>query len=192
MIPDFSFGDVLPPFMGADAAGAGLPRSPYRATVEELADRFCTSAERADILDGFLSFREELRQAGFARGFQWIDGSFVENCECVKGRSPGDIDVVSALHRPGAYHQEHHWRIFVAERSSTLFNSGWTKARFRCDAYFIDLDSDPSLIAEMSAYWVGLFSHQRDTFRWKGMVQVPFDTHDTSAHRLIVRRRAEW
>lgn len=178
--------------MGTDAVGSFLPRSPYLATVEELADSFCTSVERAEILNGFLSFREELRREGFVEGFQWIDGSFVENCERVKGRPPGDVDVVSLLRRPLAHSGEQDWQQFVATRLVSLFDPDWTKAQFRCDAYFIDLDGNPSVIAEMSAYWVGLFSHQRDTFRWKGMVQVPFDNGDATAMDLIARRRAAW
>ena len=192
MIPGFGLGDVLPPFMGTDVVDAFLPRSPYPATIEELTDRFCTSGERADILDGFLDFRQELRREGFIEGFQWIDGSFVENCERVKGRPPGDVDVVSVLYRPGVHLGHDDWLYFVNSRLATLFDPDWTKARFRCDAYFIDLDAEPSIIADLAAYWVGLFSHQRDSFRWKGMVQVPFDHDDAPARHLIAGRRAAW
>jgi hypothetical protein len=48
-------------------------------------------------------------------------------------------------------------------------------------------------VAEQAAYWVGLFSHQRDTFRWKGMVKIEFGTgDDADALTLIGEREATW
>jgi len=192
MIPHFGLGDVLPPFMGEDATGGILPRSPYRATLEEVVETFCTSPERAAILRGLLAFREALRAEGFEAGFQWLDGSFVEDCERVKGRPPGDVDVVNLLHRPPAKMVGEDWETFVNDRIDTLFDPSWTKANFACDAYFIDLDSTPALIADFSAYWIGLFSHQRDTFRWKGMLRVDFGGDDASAADLLAAKVALW
>lgn len=151
MIPPFGLGHVLPPFMGTDVVGQFLPRSPYDATITELIEAFCTSPERAAILRGFLEFRAALRAEGFGNGFQWIDGSFVEACELVKGRPPGDIDVVNVLHRPAAHSASVAWDAFVQARLSTLFDPDWTKAAYRCDAYYIDLDEPPDSIADLSA-----------------------------------------
>ena len=53
------------------------------------------------ILDGFLRFRELLTQAGFVSGFQWVDGSFLENVEMLENRPPNDLDVVTFYIPPG-------------------------------------------------------------------------------------------
>lgn len=194
MIPSFGFGDVLPPFVGSDVTGAlQLPRSPYPATVLDLVETFCTSRERADILRGFLSYRSALRGVGFTSGLQWVDGSFVENCERVRGRPPSDVDVVSLLRRPNNVVDDHHWVAFVQAQGPTLFNSAWTKAIYRCDAYYVDLDGDPTDMALLTAYWIGLFSHQRTSMRWKGLVQVELDDHtEGEAQALIDERDAAW
>jgi hypothetical protein len=186
MIPPFGLGDVLPPFVGKDVTGEQqLPRSPYVATGEQLVQAFCTSAERAAILRGFFQFREALRANGLTEGLQWVDGSFVENCEAVKGRPPGDVDVVSLIHRPANAKDDATWTQFVHDRSATLFDSQWAKNTYSCDSYFIDLDAPPQFLAQNAAYWFGLLSHQRDTFRWKGMVQVALDADDAPAVAMI-------
>lgn len=181
MIPDFGLGDVLPPFTGGDAVGAFLPRSPYVTTMGEFVTRFATSPGRAAILRGFKGFRDALRGVGFENGFQWVDGSFVEACERVKGRPPGDVDVVSVVHRPNAYIDQQAWSDFVGQHSLTLLDPTHCKATFSCDAYFIDLNTTPRKVAEQSAYWFGLFSHQRDTFRWKGLVHLDLQSDDEAA-----------
>lgn len=191
-IPDFGLGNVLPPFLANDVVGAFAPRSPYLATMSELVTRFATSPERATILRGLISFREELRNLGFSTGFQWIDGSFVEHCEVVKGRPPNDIDVVSVVRRPDVHAEDAAWAQFVAQYGDTLFDQAHCKAAFRCDAYFIDLDIPPEFVSRQTAYWFGLFSHQRDTFRWKGMVQVEFECDDDAASVALEEIEAQW
>lgn len=192
MIPDFGLGNVLPPFMGGDAAEVVLPRSPYAATMSELVDRFATSRERATILRGLKSYRDDLRSVGLSQGFQWIDGSFVEACEVVKGRPPGDVDVLCAVHRPAQHSIPDHWGKFVAAHENTLFDPQHCKATYSCDSYFIDLDAPPRSVADQTAYWFGLFSHQRDSFRWKGLVQIELQCDDEAAMQLLVQREAGW
>jgi hypothetical protein len=156
----------------------------------ELVHRFATSPERAQILRGFAAFREAMRQIGFEEGFQWIDGSFVEACEIVKGRPPGDVDVVTLIRRPIAHLNDAAWGAFVAQHNDTLFNSIHCKQTYSCDAYFIDLDVDPRFVSEQTAYWFSLFSHQRDTFRWKGLVQVDLQCDDEAAMQLLAKIEA--
>ena len=43
--------------------------------------------------------------------------------------------------------------------------------------FFVDLAKDSRLIVADTIYWGGLFSHQRDTFMWKGMLQISLDTN---------------
>lgn len=178
--------------MEDDVVGAFAPRSPYKATMSEFVGRFCTSPERAAILRGFKRFRDELRVVGFEAGFQWVDGSFVEKCEAVKGRPPSDVDVVSVLHRPVAHAGAVQWAAFVDAHGDTLLDQAHCKEEFSCDAYYIDLDIPSSLISEQTAYWFGLFSHQRDTFRWKGMLQIDLQCDDDAAMISLEEIEAAW
>lgn len=52
---------------------------------------FATSLERVAILRGLLSYRRELRLIGVVDGWQWMDGSFVENVEALRNRAPADM-----------------------------------------------------------------------------------------------------
>ncbi|WP_155798420.1 DUF6932 family protein [Sorangium cellulosum] len=40
---------------------------------------------------------------------------------------------------------------------------------------------DPEFLVKISAYWFGLFSHQKLTFWWRGIVCVPLASHDNDA-----------
>ena len=192
MIPDFSDGGVLPPFVGGDATGQlQLPRSPYRASIATLVERFATSPERAAIIRGLIGLRAGLRAVGVTQGLQWIDGSFVENCEAVKGRPPGDVDVVNLLRRPSGLLDDQAWRAFLTANPH-LFRPPEVKAAFNCDAYFIDLDADAGNLVEQTAYWFGLFSHQRDTFRWKGLVQLELEDDDAAAEAALAAKGEAW
>jgi hypothetical protein len=193
VIPDFGLGDVLPPFMGSDITGElKFPRSPYISTMSGLVDRFATSPKRASILRGFCAYRQALRAVGFDDGFQWIDGSFVEACEVVKGRPPSDIDIVTLVHRPANYREAGLWMQFLAQHGGNLLDSQYCKATYLSDAYTIDLDIDADLIVENTAYWFGLFSHQRDTFKWKGLVQIDIASDDNEAMALLAEKEAQW
>jgi hypothetical protein len=157
---------LLPPFLGTDPSRRDRT-SPYRATTEELVERYATSAVRIRLLVGFLAFRAELRRAGFSDGFQWIDGSFVE----VLPREPNDLDVVTFASQPPA----------LAPSDEHLFKLTETRKRFHCDAYFVDLRGPVPGVVSDAAYWHGLFSHQRLSTRWKGMVEVALISPDGDA-----------
>ena len=192
MIPNFNDGGVLPPFVGGDATGAlQMPRSPYRATMLSVVERFATTRERGAILRGLIGLRAALRAAGLTEGLQWIDGSFVEDCETVKGRAPGDVDVVNLLRRPAGLGEDAAWMAFLAANMA-LIDPAQTKAAFHCDAYFIDLDTDRASVVEQTAYWFGLFSHQRDSFRWKGMVQLELMEDDGPAEAALDALEGAW
>jgi hypothetical protein len=158
----------------------------------ELVVRFATSPERTAILKGFMGLRRAIRGIGFCEGFQWIDGSFVEACESVKARPPGDVDVVSVLRRPIVHAGDETWLNFVEQYGDTLLDQAHCKATYLCDAYYIDLDIPPRIVAEQIAYWFGLFSHQRETFRWKGLVQVDLQCDDEEAMRTLSDIEATW
>jgi hypothetical protein len=148
----------------------------------EIVSRFGTTPERAEIVRGLLDYRDALRRAGIVEGTQWLDGSFVENCEQTRQRPPDDLDVVTIANRPSRYAPD--WPAFVRANFG-LFDPHAAKASYRCDAYFIDLGKKPELIVADVAYWLGLFSHQRVTALWKGMLAVPLNSDDAVARLLL-------
>jgi alkanesulfonate monooxygenase SsuD/methylene tetrahydromethanopterin reductase-like flavin-dependent oxidoreductase (luciferase family) len=178
VLPRFNASMVLPPFTG-DEPTAPATMSPYRAQMLEFTQQFATSQPRATILEGLIHYREALRSAGIVDAFQWMDGSFVEDAEQSRGRPPGDIDVVTFGSRPqfadaAAFHA---WIAAHAE----LFKPREAKRLYSCDAYFVDLGKRPDLLVDDTRYWFGLFSHQRETALWKGMVQIPLLSDDDQA-----------
>jgi hypothetical protein len=171
---------ILPPFVGASPTTPS-GRSPYRVTIEEVVQRFATSGKRCEILSGLLSYRKELRRLHFGAEFQWLAGSFVES----PGREPNDVDVVTfyrlspdqlAMIRS----DPQRWRGF-----QDLMGSA--KARFFCDAYFVNMAVPGNGIVTATHYWYGLFSHQRGSLAWKGMLEIEVQSpdDDRSAEDLL-------
>jgi hypothetical protein len=183
-IPPFNQSGVLPPYVGSDPTQqAGV--SPYEATLTELVLRFGTSAQRRDILDGFLNHRSALIGLGI-HGLQWLDGSFVESVETDQQRSPNDIDVVTFFIRPAHLIQLADWQAFL-QANPTIFVPPLAKTQFRTDPYFVDVTFGPLHVIEQTAYWSSLFSHQRVTGLWKGMIKVGLDPQrdDANARRVL-------
>ncbi|WP_245282578.1 DUF6932 family protein [Chelatococcus daeguensis] len=169
---------LLPPFVGIDATTSD--RSPYWASLPELADAFGTTPHRRRLLRNLISYRSLLAEGGYVGGVQFIDGSFVENIEVVAGRNPTDIDVFSILNVPSKYRDNpslwpstglSFWQGEVIDRDRN-------KQRFDLDTYaviFEDLHARPALLIRDIIYWYSLFSHQRGTFAWKGFVGLVLD-----------------
>lgn len=178
MIPTLTHSGVLPPYIGpSPTRSAGM--APYQASATELVATYATTGERIALLRGFFAFRSELGRLGIIDGFQWIDGSFVEDVETTRGQAPGDIDLVTFARRPTGM-DDAAWRaIWVA--NPELFDPISAKARFGCEAFFIDLSLRPEVLVDRSRYWFGLFSHQRATATWKGMLRIPLNSDDTAA-----------
>jgi hypothetical protein len=170
-IPDFNHNGVLPPFLGSTPVIPAM-MSPYLTTLRRVADKLCGTSERKEIFKGLLKFRDHLNGLGFTDGFQWLSGSFMEDIETIEGRAPRDIDVVTFSHRPPAVKTDAAFQLFMGLNSGTM-NFKSTRANFKCDAYYVDLDVIPTTaIVDQTRYWFGLFSHRR-TGVWKGMLQVP-------------------
>ncbi|MGP8292522.1 DUF6932 family protein, partial [Vreelandella zhanjiangensis] len=169
LIPNFEESGVLPPFIG-DGPTKPANQAPYKVTLEAFVEHFATSEERVGILIGFLQYRTNLKGAGVTDGFQWLDGSFVENVEKTRGRAPNDIDLVTFAHRPNGY-SSNDWKGFV-QANLSLFSPKMAKASYKCDAYFVDLNLPPKAVVSHTKYWFGLFSHQRETSLWKGMIEL--------------------
>jgi hypothetical protein len=168
---------ILPPFLKSPTRRDGL--SPYLATLVELVERYAISPQRIRILEGLLAYRAELRRVGLSAGFQWIDGSFVETLN----REPNDVDVVTVSPLPTS----------CSPDDEHLFETKEAKKRFLCGAYFVDLaNGDATWSITESVYWYGLFSHQRQTQRWKGLVQIdlnPPDGDSAARARLAALKR---
>jgi len=151
--------------------------------MEEVVQRFALSPERIAIIRGLLAYRRDLRSNGVVDGYQWLDGSFVEDVEATRKRPPADVDIVTFSRLPVA-------NTFIEKSAflrahQPLFSPRLTKINYKCDAYFVDLDKKPELLVDDTRYWFGLFSHQRDTSLWKGMLKVLMQEDDITAIALL-------
>jgi len=181
-IPPFNGSGLLPPFLLDPTYRAG--GSPYSATIVELVGRFSTSPERLAILDGLIRFRADLHVFGITQGFQWIDGSFVENIDAT--RAPKDVDVVTFFQRPLPLRLTSDLSVALA-KNADLFYSPRTKLKYMTDAYFVDLDVDGTSIVSQTRYWFDLFSHRRGDQHRKGMLEIPLGTlaDDSEAAKML-------
>lgn len=184
MIPNHSHDGVLPPFLPGGSPIEPGEMAPYRVELVEFVKRYSYTNERKEILEGLVAYRNALRAVGITSGFQWLDGSFVEDCERIRRRPPRDIDIITFSLRPKVLAESEAWRAFVQSRPD-LFDPETTKKHYKCDAYFVDLGTHPVHLVAQTRYWFGLFSHQRDTYLWKGMIEIPFMGDDKDVERLL-------
>ena len=170
-IPSWNSLGVLPPVNSADPTSSD--RSPYCVSLIDFVLRFGDTEPRQRIITGFLNFRSALQAIDLVSGFQWIDGSFVENIEVIEERAPRDIDVVTFFHMPAGKNQE-----TLLQAVPRLFDPPATKEDYRVDAYFVQLNTDiPEPLVAQSAYWNGFWSHRRDG-QQKGYVQIDLSPTD--------------
>ena len=182
MIPPFDSRGLLPGFVG-EVADTG--NAPFWTTMGEIARRFGATEERRSILRGLLAYRDALRAAGVVAAVQWINGSFVEDCETVRGRPPRDIDVVTFGSFPAISE--------LTPELQELFNPARTKEKFRCDAYVVSVESDPrraAVLLDGAAYWHGLFGHTREQAR-KGFLAVSLDAKDDADAAAVLGDRRD-
>ncbi len=166
-VPDWTSEGLLPPIR-TRLGGATHDRSPYHATTLELVLRFATTPERWRILDGLLRYREVLYGMGMSTGWQWIDGSLLEEVEVLEDRPPNDVDVVTFFELPTGKTPD---EVIAAGRG--LFGS--EKPTFQVDAYYFQLGLPTGRFeVEWIAYWYSMWSHRR-TGAWKGFLQVGLD-----------------
>lgn len=182
MIPELNQAGVLPPFIAECGPTDPAGMAPYRTTISKFVLRYAKSDERIAILKGLLAYREKLRALGIVNGFQWIDGSFVEDVEQNQGRPPSDVDIVTFASRPDE--GDDSWREMV-DQNSEIFIPDLSKEKYICDAYFVDLNTSPIHIVNSTKYWFGLFSHQRDSYLWKGMIEISIVCDDDVAIKIL-------
>jgi hypothetical protein len=184
MIPPLTLSGVLPPFVSGYPDGGPGSMTPYWATTTEVAARFCTSPERVKLFKGLLQLRAELVALGVTHAVQWLDGSFCEDVEVQRGRPPGDIDVVTLFVRPSHALADAAFASFWAS-NQRVFNSKAAKATFGCEAFYIDIGLAASAVADQITYWFGLFTHQRTSNLWKGMLALPLASDDAAASTFV-------
>ena len=170
-IPEWTSDGVLPPIFPGES-GLSFHRSPYVVEPLDVVLRYSTTAERCAILDGWLRYRQALYDAGIETGFQWLDGSFLEDVESGQGRPPNDVDLVTFFEMPKSATQE-----YLFNRNPNLFDSTISKQQFQVDAYAVPLGgpADAQLVKSIS-YWYSMWSHRRRDLAWKGFVQVKLDS----------------
>jgi hypothetical protein len=139
-------------------------RSPYPVTLLDVVMRFSTTAERRRVLAGFLDYRAALHQTGIVEGFQWLDGSFMEEVEILERRAPRDIDVVTFFCTPADF--------APSDADFAALDHDAAKALFYVDSYMVGLNElSPNALVVQSAYWYSMWSHRRNQ-AWKGFLQI--------------------
>jgi hypothetical protein len=120
-----------------------------------------------------MAFRSALHAVGLVDGFQWIDGSFLENIEETEERDPHDIDLVTFYYLPDGVNEED-----LVSQAPHLFDPRRTKDDFHVDAYFVRLNTEyPELLVSQAAYWYSVWSHRRNGL-WKGFLQIDLSSND--------------
>lgn len=186
MIPDYNISGVLPPFDPANYPKMLDSVSPYRVSILEFVQKFSKTDDRKKILLGFLEYRANLRNLGIIEGFNWVDGSFLEDIEKTDKRSPRDLDLVTIFIRPNTLVDDTIWKDFSITNKDNLFGTE-VKRKYSCDAYFIDLFNDTYYIIRQITYFYGLFSHQRDSMLWKGILEIAMNDDDAKAKEFLMR-----
>lgn len=186
MLPPWNSQGVLPPIRPG-SKGNDSDRSPYSVTLPYLVERFASSSERVHILEGLLNYRQALHAVGIVSGFQWLDGSFVEEIEQVETRAPRDVDVITFFYLPDGMDQAQ-----LARDHSHLFQTQQTKSQFLVDGYpFVLGGPTANHVINRIAYWYSMWSHRRSGL-WKGFVQVNLaPDEDARARAALVQVQQE-
>ena len=152
------------------ADGVSEKRSPYVIALPNFVSRFGHSVKRRELLDGFLRYRALLKQAGLDVGFQWVNGSLVEDVERVRGRPPADVDVVSFIQLPTGVTESE-----LYQSHKNIIDGDLVVNQFSVDGYIVVMDmAHPDTIQyaiRNAVYWHSVWSHTRDS-QWKGYVEL--------------------
>ncbi|MCX6872664.1 MAG: hypothetical protein NTW21_02495 [Verrucomicrobia bacterium] len=57
---------------------------------------------------------------------------------------------------------------------------------YRVDGYLVHLGARSDDLVNQSAYWYGMWAHQRDTRLWKGFLEIDLDPADDVTARLLL------
>ncbi len=167
-IPDFDHNLVIPPHLGDPVNLKHL--SPYPCTSVDLCQKLGITEERRAILRKFLDFRERLQTEGLTRGFQWLDGSFLEDVETRDKRPPNDLDIVTVY-----WGYDIPFQLNLISRFKEFASPLLSKSVYGLDHYSFDAGYNALLTMEQTRYWILLFSHNRYG-AWKGMLKIELNT----------------
>lgn len=157
-----------------------MNRAPYVLSPVQLVERFGHTAIRRKILRGFFAYRAGLRELQITEGFQWIDGSFVEEIEVLENRPPADLDVVTFYQLPDGETQKS-----ILAKAPDYFPADEAekkalKAKFGVDTMMSCLNVSPRQLVKRSAFFYSMWAHRRD-YTWKGFIQVDLEAGDDAA-----------
>jgi hypothetical protein len=127
---------------------------------------------------GFLAFRDRMTNLGIIDGFQWLDGSFMENIEVSENRPPNDLDLVTFYNGATSPAQATLIASFPEFNNPTL-----SKRTYHLDHYPFDFCFNPEVTVEYTRYWIQLFTHNRNGI-WKGILRLPLNTANDDAAAL--------
>jgi hypothetical protein len=179
-IPAWNSQGLLPPIDMLNPTSA--LRSPYRVALTDVMVRFATSPERRQILRGWLGYRAALHGMGLTDGFQWLDGSFLEQVETLENRPPRDLDVVTFTSFPAGF--------APTPQQMAALDKQAAKQTYRVDSYFVELNLPADKLARRSAYWYSMWSHRRNE-AWKGYLEVDLNpTYDPQALDILNQQDA--
>lgn len=156
----------------------------------ELVQRFGYTLRRRQLLRNLIAYRALFASDNYVQGVQFIDGSFVEDVETVQNRDPNDIDVFTLVYPPEKYQLD--FDLWLSQGQplweQQLTNRPQNKRLFSLDTYGIIVDDQVPIFRTMHdiMYWYGLFSHQRNTFQWKGFVALELNTDDDQVALTIL------
>lgn len=168
MIPNFNHNHVLPPHVGNPTTRNDL--SPYYTNTLEFCKHFATSKERIEILKGYLMFRDKMNITGIVTGFQWLDGSFMENIELSEHRPPNDLDLITFCKGITPVIESNIFNNFIEFVDPKL-----SKTNYHLDHYLINFGINGEAIIENTRYFLQLFTHNRLGV-WKGMLRIELNT----------------
>lgn len=180
MIPAWTMTGILPPIQPGHP-GHSSDRSPYQTGLCELIEQFAFSPQRGIILRGLLDYRAALHAVGLTSGFQWVNGSFMQDIENHEARPPNDVDIVTYFHLPAGETQSS-----LFSKAGRLFSSSHAKAIYKVDAYpfVLGVPTDTGQVLRIS-YWYSMWSHRRDGL-WKGFLQIDLKPDDDAEARRIL------
>lgn len=177
-IPDFDHNNVLPPFING-RPGIPANHSPYVCSILEFCTKFATSEVRIQLLNKFVEFRIKIHEVGITNGFQWVDGSFLENKEKALDQSPNDIDVATFFQVTSPNTEAK-----VQSSFPEFVDRKLAKDNFRLDHLLLHITSlSPYDLIRNTNFISKLFSYSRRGV-YKGMVEIHLNSIDEDQKAL--------
>jgi hypothetical protein len=133
-----------------------------------------------------LRYRGRLHVAGLTTGFQWLDGSFLENIELIETRDPNDLDVVTFFSLPVGVTQQQVLSLAPDAFPTNSSERATVKSVYFVDPYFVSLGSRAPLLVRQSAYWYSMWAHRRNS-AWKGYLQIDLDSGEDALAAVQLR-----